>query len=105
MIVICAHCLSCVEIIFRKGKTAGRYRGPRVDETKQDDVELSIAAADEVAAFAQNSFHVGPIIEVACARTVAAHKLQHKRIHLDSGDFLASRRERSYDVGATARSD
>src|SRR6185503_19195383 len=105
MIVLRAHSLSCVEIIFRKGKTAGRYRSPRVDETKQDDIELPIAATDEVAAFAENSFHVRPIIEVAGAGAVAAHKLQHKRIHLDSGDFLASRRECSYDVRPTAWSD
>ncbi len=105
VVVVRAERLRRVEIVLRQRQAARGHRRPRVDEAEEDRVELSIRAADEVAAFALDHLDVGPIVQAAGSRAVVTHELNHQRVHLDGRDLAAAGRERREDVGAAAGAD
>src|SRR6185369_2241356 len=102
VIVVSAHRLCRVQVILRKRQTARRDRSPRINKAEQDDVELPISATDKVASLTLDRFHVGTIVEIPGARAIAAHELQHQRIHLNGRHLLRTRCQRGDDIWPTA---
>ena len=82
-VVVAVEGLGRVEVVLRERQAARGDRRPRVHEAEEDDVELAVGPADEVAAFALDDLDVGAVVEVAGARAVVAHEPQHQRVELD----------------------
>jgi hypothetical protein len=105
VVVVGAKRLLRVEVVLRERQPPGGHRRPGVDEAQEDRVELSIGAADEVAAFALDHLDVRPVVQVARSSAVMANELNHERIHFDRGHLPAAGRERRDDVRTSAWSD